>query len=189
MTRTISFIIVTMCLFSQVFAQSVGVKMGTLIDSQNGQFHTQRVEAVFAYPLSQKLDVSFTTGYYRQHLDGYTETLTFENGSTTTQSYSAITHQFIPVIAGLKYSFSHDLFAPYLILEYGKYFDVANKGELQARYGRFKDDFNFATIFRVGSGLQYQIQGNFLVDFSAKYMTDSNFSDSVELMAGVCFQL
>ncbi len=186
MKRTFSIITVMICLFSQAFAQNIGIKTGTLLDSQGGQFRSQRLEAVFAYPLSQQLEVSLTTGYYRQHLDQYVETLLPSNSTLT---YSAITHQFIPIIAGLKYSISHDMFAPYLILEYGKYYDVTNKGELEARYGRFSNDFNFASMFRIGSGLQYQFQEHFLFDFSAKYLRDSNFSDSVELMTGICFQL
>jgi hypothetical protein len=202
MTRSLSVIIVMMCLFGQSFAQSVGLKVGTAFFPHSGSFSTQRVEGVLAYPLSQKFEVSLTSGYYRDHWDQFVESFpAYESAVIGEQgvikpahsiTYPAYTVQDVPIIAGIKYLFLQTAVAPYVILEYGRFFDVGNKNERLASVNGNRilaDDLSKGTIAKLGVGLHYKIQNSLLIDFSIKDSDQSGWVEGIEIMAGVCMQL
>jgi hypothetical protein len=197
MTRSLSVIIIMMCLFGQSFAQSVGLKVGTTFDPSDASFASQRIEAVLSYPLSQKFEVSMTSGYYRRYMVQYIVNYPGDyNGIVQeppfSRTYPAYTAHDIPIITGIKYLFLQTDVAPYAILEYGRYFDVGNKNERLARSNGnsiLADDLSKGTIAKLGVGLHYKIQNNLVIDFSIKDTRESNWAESIELMAGVCMPL
>jgi hypothetical protein len=191
-----------MCWFGQSFAQSVSLKAGTTFDPGDGSFASQRIEAVFAYPLSQKFEVSLTSGYYRHHVDQSVFIypphtgggITLPDGTMQEEPAFRIDHAYtiqdIPIVAGIKYNFSHNTAAPYLIMEFGNIYAVGNGDDRSARYGHGSpQDISHGIIIKIGGGLFYKIRDNLLLDFSVKAIHPQDDIESIELMAGVCMQL
>jgi hypothetical protein len=171
-------------------AQSVGIKIGTEYYPDNGNFQSQKIDAVFAYSLSQKIEVSLTSGYYRHHLDQYVEyhldgVSYNESTPLVARTISAYTIHEIQIIAGVKYSFLQTVVAPYVSVEGGVVHDVGNANEREARFGRTRSE-NFANgvVFKFGGGIKYPFANNMFLDCSVKAIHPSNNAESIEVMAG-----
>jgi hypothetical protein len=195
MMRTFAVITLLLSLVMLTSAQSIGVKIGTEYYPDNGSFESQKVEAVFAYSLTQKIDVSLTTGYYRHHLDQYVEyhpigVVYNQSATLVARDVSAYTFHEIPIIAGVKYSFLQTVVAPYLSVEGGVFYDVGNDNEREARFGNIRSEkFANGLLFKIGGGIKYSFEHNMFLDCSAKAIHPSDNAESIEVMAGVGIQL
>jgi hypothetical protein len=198
MTRSLSVIIIMICLFGQSFAQSVGIKVGTAYYLRERLIQTERIEGVIAYPLSQKFEVSITSGYYPVHyaqyaFPGHENAVLDERGVIIpAEIYPAYTYQIIPIIAGIKYTILRAAVSPYLSIEYGRLYDVGNE---EARLASFRGNKKISdqeakgNVLALGGGFQYHITSNLLFDFSAKYNNSDMEPDGIEFMAGVFLPL
>lgn len=199
MKRTFCVLAAAFAFVAACSAQSLSLKVGTVVLNHDGVMNNQRIEALCAYPLSDKFDVTLATGYDRAHLDAYSVAFPHEFGIVSgnravntdgTTSYPAITHHFIPIVAGVKYSFAKKSVSPYLTAELGGYLDLASKSEIEARYGtRMAGDFNPGTIIKLGGGAQYRLSESMMFDVSVRAMHESTDEETIEVMAGIVLPL
>jgi hypothetical protein len=160
MSKMTAVILVTMCFSSLTIGQTLGLKIGTLYVRYNGKFSTERVEASFAYPVIQNLEVSLATGSYSDFI---------------AESHFNYNHHLhaVPILAGVKYSFMFNGYAPYVGVDYG---DVIIIRENIHPYN--------ARTLKLGAGIQYRIRKSLLLDISMKDEKSGYLDDGFELLAG-----
>lgn len=199
MKRSLCFLLVSFAFVAHASAQSLSLKVGTVVVNHGGVMNNQRIEALVAYPLLGKLDVTLATGYDRYHVDAsrviVPDVFVDGSGSTAVISwgatyYPAITHHFIPIVAGVKYSLVKHMFSPYLTAEVGKYFDLAGHSAFNVPRGaRGGDDDSSGTLFKIGGGVHYHASENLGLDLSVRGLHESNAPETVEVMAGIVLPL
>jgi hypothetical protein len=162
MSKMIAIILVVMCFSSLTIgqAQTLGLKIGTLYERSDERFSTERVEVSFAYPVMQNLEASLATGSYSNFI------------AESHFNYNQHLHA-VPILAGVKYTFMINSYAPYVGVDYGDVIIIRENIH----------PYNARTV-KLGAGLQYRIRESLLLDISIKDEKSGYFSDGFELMAG-----